>query len=223
MLTVSTPTAELIVDRLTELLLTQPVLYVLALAYLSGSVPYGFLMARTFANTDVREQGSGNIGATNVARVVGKKMGLLTAFLDIFKGMLPALIVKFWAPTQTGLLKEEAFLLTAMVGAAAFIGHCFPVWLKFKGGKGVATGAGVIAVIDPTIFSMGALVFFMTFAATRMVSLSSIFGALALCIAVFALLPVDISLSPLMLMLLILIFKHRSNISRILKKEEMAL
>ncbi len=201
------------------LLQTWPVLWILVAAYFSGSIPFGLLMARMVTGKDVREEGSGNIGATNVARVVGKKLGLLTAFLDIFKGMLPMLIVKFWVPSSA--LAEHAFSLEAMTGAAAFCGHCFPVWLKFKGGKGVATGAGVIAVLLPGIFAIGAGVFAFTFAISRMVSLSAILGALTLAIAVLVQLELNAQLAPLFLMLLILLFKHRGNVARILKKEEM--
>jgi glycerol-3-phosphate acyltransferase PlsY len=112
------------------------------LSYLLGAVPFGLLFTRLFSHVDVRSVGSGNIGATNVLRAAGKKAAVLTLLADALKGLIPALIVKT-------LLQDDA--AAALSGAAAILGHNFPVYLKFKGGKGVATSYGVILALAPWI------------------------------------------------------------------------
>lgn len=110
------------------------------LSYFLGAVPFGLFFSKLFSNIDVRSIGSGNIGATNVLRAAGKKAAVLTLLADTFKGLIPVLIVKF-------LFQDDA--ITALSGAAAILGHNFPVYLKFKGGKGVATSYGVIVAVAP--------------------------------------------------------------------------
>jgi acyl-phosphate glycerol 3-phosphate acyltransferase len=139
-------------------------------AYLFGSVPYGFLIARWHGH-DIRTRGSGNIGATNVGRLLGRKWGVIVFMLDFAKGALPVLAARW--------LGEPDWLPVA-AGAAAFLGHLFPVWLKFQGGKGIATGAGVVFMLLP-LASIGALfVWLVVLVSTRYVSLASIGAALAL-------------------------------------------
>lgn len=197
--------------------LTEPrVLGLLGMAYLAGSIPFGLLLARAFGKTDVRTQGSGNIGATNVARVVGKKLGALTLLLDALKGALPVLAVSLIA-----LPEGQHDVTAALVGLMAFVGHCFPVWLKFKGGKGVATGAGFLVAFAPVAAAIGIAAFGLTYAISRLVSLGSLVAALAVLVALPLLRPVDAALLPLGLMFLILIVRHRSNIARIAKKQEL--
>lgn len=190
--------------------------WLLGAAYLAGSIPFGLLIARFFGKTDVRTQGSGNIGATNVARVVGKKLGALTLALDALKGALPVLAVSLFA-----IPDESRPALEALVGLSAFLGHCFPIWLKLKGGKGVATGAGFLVAFDPLAGAIGLGAFALTYAVSRYVSLGSLVAALTVIVALVALRPLDAALLPLGLMFLILIFKHRSNITRIVRKEEL--
>ncbi len=118
------------------------IILAVTLSYLLGAVPFGLLFSRLFSNVDVRTVGSGNIGATNVLRAAGKKAAALTLVADCLKGLLPVLVVKF-------LFHDDA--LVSLSGAAAILGHNFPVYLGFKGGKGVATSYGVILAVAPLI------------------------------------------------------------------------
>lgn len=186
-------------------------------SYLLGSIPFGYLIARFVAKTDVRTKGSGNIGATNVARVVGKKLGAFTLFLDALKGALPVLLVV----PALGAPESQADMLEALSGLFALVGHCFPVWLLFRGGKGVATGAGFLLAHLPLAAGIGVGVFAATYALSRTVSLSSLVAGAAALVAVLVLEPLDASLVPLLIMLLIVVVRHTSNIKRLLKKEEL--
>ncbi|HEV3145671.1 MAG TPA: glycerol-3-phosphate 1-O-acyltransferase PlsY [Gemmataceae bacterium] len=146
-----------------------PVVFLVG-AYLFGSVPYGFLIAR-WHGFDIRAVGSGNIGATNVGRLLGRKWGVLVFLLDFAKGAVPVLIAR---------RLPDADWLPVAAGAAAFLGHLFPIWLKFQGGKGIATGAGVVFMLLP-LPSLGALcVWLVVLVSTRYVSLSSIVAAIGL-------------------------------------------
>ena len=127
--------------------------------YFSGSVPFGVLVTRKLKGVDVRSQGSGNIGATNVARVAGKKVGVAVLLLDAAKGALPVLLARLFLP--------GFFWAHAAVALAAFLGHVFPVWLGFKGGKGVATALGVLVVLVPYGALAGFVVYALLFAAFR--------------------------------------------------------
>ncbi|MDR0764357.1 MAG: glycerol-3-phosphate 1-O-acyltransferase PlsY [Synergistaceae bacterium] len=152
------------------------------LGYLSGSCPTGYLLVRLLKGEDIREFGSGNIGATNVARVLGKKWALFTAIADMFKGGLAILLTM-------AMGYDDAALLSA-VGAMSVIGHNFPVWIGFKGGKGVATSFGVIAFFDffnPSAAILGGVVWFAAREISCMVSLASMAGlfAAAFCMPVF--------------------------------------
>lgn len=140
-------------------------------AYLVGAIPFGLLLARA-AGVDVREAGSGNIGATNVARTAGRALGLLTLLLDALKGAAPVLVA--------GLVLGAPAWVQVVAGLVAVLGHVFPVYLKFAGGKGVATGLGVFLALSPVSAGVAVGVFALLFAATRMVSLGSLVGALAL-------------------------------------------
>lgn len=142
-----------------------------AAGYLAGSVPFGLLVTRAFTRKDVRAEGSGNIGATNVARVAGKRLGALVLGLDALKGALPVALAAHLLPGAPGL--------HVAVGAAAFVGHVFPVWLRFRGGKGVATALGVLAVLLPAAALAGFGVWLLVVATTRLSSLGSLLGALA--------------------------------------------
>jgi|APLak6261679142_1056127.scaffolds.fasta_scaffold00015_63 glycerol-3-phosphate acyltransferase PlsY len=183
-----------------------------AFGYLCGSIPFGVLVTSRFANKDVRAEGSGNIGATNVARVAGKKLGALVLLLDAAKGSLPVLISLQVAPDQPRL--------HVAVASAAFLGHVFPVWLKFKGGKGVATALGVLLVLLPLSALVGFVTWLLVLAATRISSVGSLLGALLAIGSSFVLgSPLPYSLLGVGLFLAML-YTHRGNIERIVKRKE---
>src|SRR6516165_8360942 len=146
-------------------------------SYLLGAVPFGYLMAR-WRGVDILRHGSGNIGATNVGRVLGRRFGILVFVLDFAKGALPVGLAAWLARSVALDLPKQSLEVTA--GLAAFLGHLFPVYLNFKGGKGVATGAGVVVVLMP-IPAMAALVTWVAVVfLTRYVSMASLAAALAL-------------------------------------------
>src|SRR5690348_13901607 len=143
----------------------------IALAYLAGSIPFGVLFARA-RGIDLRVVGSGNIGATNAARALGKKTGILVFLCDAAKGLVPVLLARRIAPSV-----PEGEWLVAAVGAAAFLGHLYPVWLRLRGGKGVATAFGVFLALSPWI-ALGAIGLFAgLYAIWRTSSLGSLAGA----------------------------------------------
>src|SRR5690242_3692456 len=144
----------------------------LGLAYILGSIPFGLLVARLFGGRDIRNSGSGNIGATNVARAVGPAAGILTLLLDTAKGALAVLL--------GGPYSEHSSTAAMLLGLAALLGHCFPVWLKFKGGKGVATALGVFLMLAPLAALGALLVFILVTIAWRYVSLGSVSAAAAM-------------------------------------------
>lgn len=206
--------------------MTSPIaeLITIALAYLCGSLPFGLLIARAVAGIDIRQQGSGNIGATNVGRVLGAKWGIAALLLDALKGLLPVLLIpRFFSSSETGWF----VLLQVLAGVATVVGHMFPVWLKFRGGKGVATSLGVVVVLTP----FGSLAAFAGFAlcmlASRIVALSSIVAALVFAIGQmfilqpnpFAVEKLPISVFSLAVPALIVV-QHRSNIGRLMRGEE---
>jgi glycerol-3-phosphate acyltransferase PlsY len=190
---------------------------ILSLAYLLGSIPFGLLLGKLFAGTDVRRLGSGNIGATNVARAVGPAAGLFTLLLDAGKGWLAVCIA--------GRPAHGTASLMAVAGLLALLGHCFPVWLRFKGGKGVATAAGVFAALCPAAM-VAAMIFFILVAGFwRYVSLGSLAAAAAIPLLVYLLWaprfapPEIVTLSSLGIASLV-IFQHRGNIGRLARGEE---
>jgi acyl phosphate:glycerol-3-phosphate acyltransferase len=184
----------------------------LLLGYLAGSLPFGVWVTRWARGVDVREQGSGNIGATNVARVAGKKLGVLVLFLDAAKGALPVLLALRMLP--------DSPRVHVAVGVAAFLGHCFPVWLKFRGGKGVATAAGVLLVLVPWAALAGFAVYGLVLVTTRVSSLGSLSaGVVAVATAVFtARAPEYAVLSGLLFVFML--WTHRGNIQRLLGRTE---
>jgi acyl-phosphate glycerol 3-phosphate acyltransferase len=192
------------------------------LAYLVGAIPFGYLVAR-WHGVDIFQHGSGNIGATNVGRVLGKRLGILVFVLDFAKGALPTAAAR-WVEQPESLPSD---LLPVVAGLAAFVGHMFPVYLRFRGGKGVATGAGVVAVLLPLPALVGLLVWIAVVSATRYVSLASLAAALALCATRFLMVaskPIDeshITLTGFCLVAAGLVFaRHRPNIERLLHGNE---
>lgn len=184
----------------------------LLLGYLAGSLSFGVWVTRWARGVDVREQGSGNIGATNVARVAGKKLGVLVMVLDAAKGALPVMLALKMLP--------DSPRVHVAVGVAAFLGHCFPVWLKFRGGKGVATAAGVLLVLVPLAALAGFAVYGLILATTRVSSLGSLSaGVVAVTTAIFtARTPEYAVLSGLLFAFML--WTHRGNIQRLLGRTE---
>lgn len=176
-------------------------------AYLLGAVPFGLLVGRLFADIDVRSYGSGNIGATNVNRVLGRKLGAATLICDVLKGVFVVLLSKF-------LLPGDLFA-HGVVGFSAFIGHCFPIYLKFKGGKGVATMFGVLAVLSFLSALVTFAVWFLVARITRISSLGAISSSLIAPVSIY-IIEKDFSLALLFVLFTsVLIFRHRDNISRL--------
>ncbi|MXP09300.1 glycerol-3-phosphate 1-O-acyltransferase PlsY [Pseudoblastomonas halimionae] len=178
-------------------------------AYLVGSIPFGLLLTKAAGLGDVRAQGSGNIGATNVLRAGGKKLGAATLVLDLLKGLAGVLIARL-------VFGEETAPYAAV---AAVLGHCFPVWLGFMGGKGVATNAGVSFGLAWPIGLAYALVWIGVLALTRISSLAGMISVVAAAIAA-ALLGYEAYVPALIVIALIIIWLHRANIGRLLKGEE---
>src|SRR5262247_1639789 len=146
----------------------------LLLAYLLGSVPFGYLIVRLASGSDIRETGSGGTGATNVSRKSGKAAGIVTLALDALKGAAAVLVAR-WLTGEAG-----TSWIVAVAAALAVVGHCYPVWLKFKAGKGVATGLGVFLAITPWAALAALAVFIVVVWRTRYVSLGSIIAAVFL-------------------------------------------
>ncbi|QRN95256.1 glycerol-3-phosphate acyltransferase [Archangium violaceum] len=182
------------------------------LGYLAGSVPFGVLLTRWFRGVDVRQIGSGNIGATNVTRVAGKKLGAVVLLLDALKGALAVALAQWLMPDEPRI--------HAAVGLAAFLGHVYPIWLKLNGGKGVATALGVIAVLVPLAAIAGALVYAGLVAAWRVSSIGSLAGGVTAVVvaSLTARAPEYAWLSALLFALIL--WTHRSNILRILRHTE---
>jgi acyl phosphate:glycerol-3-phosphate acyltransferase len=208
-------------------------------SYLLGSIPFGYILVKLFLKQDIRQTGSGNIGATNVARSGAKGLAIATLLLDAGKGLLA--VISGYA-LRDSLMRPEylrsmegtwywssadlhRFLYLPLATAALFavLGHCFPIWLRFKGGKGVATGLGAFLVVSPLATGVAFLIFIAIFAITRYVSLGSIIAAAAFPIAV-AMYTTGYPGGPMMLLTgaasAIIILKHHENIRRLLAGTE---
>jgi glycerol-3-phosphate acyltransferase PlsY len=188
------------------------VVLLIIIAYLLGAVPFGLLVARA-KGIDIRSEGSGNIGATNVFRVVGKGWGIFTFTLDVLKGFIPAFFFQKFA----GL--DPAY--SVLFGVAAIMGHTFPIYLKFKGGKGVATSAGVLIGVAPLAVGVGFSCWLVCMAVTPYVSLSSIIAAVAVAVTVW--IDGDTGLivdSTVTFLSVLVIWLHRANIRRLLNGTE---
>ena len=193
---------------------------VVALAYLLGSIPFGYLLVRLRGGGDVRETGSGGTGATNVTRRAGKGVGLLTLLLDALKGMAAVLVAR-------AVLGASSEWWVCAAAVAAVLGHVFPVWLRFRGGKGVATGLGVFLVLAPLATLCALVVFVAVVWLWRFVSLGSITAAAVLPLAVWALSSAGLSdrVAPPVLAVAVtgaalIVYMHRANIGRLFRGEE---
>jgi glycerol-3-phosphate acyltransferase PlsY len=190
---------------------------ILAVAYFLGSIPFGLILAKLFAGSDIRKSGSGNIGATNVARVAGPAAGILTLVLDAAKGMAAVWVA--------GRFTEQSSTAMTLAGVAALLGHCFPIWLKFKGGKGVAPALGVFLTLAPLAALGALLVFILVSIAWRYVSLGSVSAAAAMPLLMYFLWapghapPLVVDFGTLFAAGLV-IFKHEANLQRLVDGTE---
>ncbi len=182
-------------------------------AYLLGSIPSGYLLGLLY-RVDVRSQGSGNIGATNVARSVGRSAGVVTLLVDVTKGATPVLLVGAldWGTHADPMLAEQARVVAAI---CAVFGHVFSVFLKFRGGKGVATTFGALAALAPTAALCAAVAFGCVVAATKIVSVASLAAALAATTATIGLGYPRLVIAAVVVMALLILGRHRDNIARL--------
>ncbi len=187
------------------------------LAYLVGSIPFGLILTKLFTNIDIKKEGSGNIGATNVLRVLkeknpklAKKLSIATLLLDAFKGVF-VLLLGFAA----GVPEETIWAIAVF----AVVGHCFSIFLLGDGGKGVATGLGVLLVLLPVCTLVGVAVWFISAKTLKISSLSSLLGVMAVGACSFVLYP-DMTHTPVVIIILIILYKHTDNIIRLIKGEE---
>jgi acyl phosphate:glycerol-3-phosphate acyltransferase len=183
-------------------------------AFLSGSVPYGLLWARA-RGIDVRRVGSGNIGATNVGRALGRRAGAAVLLLDAAKGALP--VGAAIALARAGLCPGWTASAAAV---AAVVGHCFPPWLRFRGGKGVATALGVFVAVDPRTTAVSVAVFAVMYAAWRKVSLGSLAAAAAFPLAAWLLGRPAHEIGAAVLVAAVIVLRHRDNLARLRRGSE---
>ena len=195
------------------------------LSYLLGSIPFGLIVTKLYGTKDIRKIGSGNIGATNVLRTGQKGLAVITLILDGFKGYLSVSIV--YLLTKVFLVNEIElnstafnFYFISLSGLSAVLGHCFPIWLKFRGGKGVATGFGVFLALNPEIVFIVLIIWILVFLLLKISSLSSLISFITLPILFFVLKNNMSFLIVSILISTIVIFKHKENILRLIKKEE---
>jgi glycerol-3-phosphate acyltransferase PlsY len=192
--------------------------------YLLGSIPFGYLLVRVFTQQDIRASGSGNIGATNVARETSGRLGVLTLFLDLLKGAIAVLAGLYISWQFNGLSGDQTSTAPVVAGIAALLGHVFPLWLHFRGGKGVATGLGIFLVMVWKAALISLLLFLLVFALSRIVSLASITAAVAMVPLAFWLAnshPVPHAAAfEFVVIPLIIILKHHENIHRLLQGSE---
>jgi len=183
------------------------ILIISILSYLVGSIPFGFILTKIFLKKDIRNIGSGNIGATNALRTGNKSIGYGTLFLDVAKAVIPVIYIK---------LNYTDYIFIASL--CVFLGHVFPVWLKFKGGKGVATYVGILFSINLTIGFIFLGVWFLIFLITKYSSLSSLFGSLSVPIYLFFF--TNQNLAFFSIIFILLLYTHRENVKRLINKEE---
>jgi glycerol-3-phosphate acyltransferase PlsY len=186
----------------------------LPIAYFAGSVPFGVLAARV-RGVDLKQVGSGNIGATNVARALGWRWGIPVLFLDALKSFLP-----IWLARRSGLSGERGEWMLAATALLAVLGHVFPPWLRFRGGKGVASAMGAFAALTPLSVCVAIAVFLGIYALTRTVSVGSLVASLALVVTVY------VRHEPVPNLLLagslfsLILWRHRENIRRLVRRQE---
>ena len=178
------------------------------ISYLMGSIPFGFILTKTLLKKDIREIGSGNIGATNALRTGNKLIGYATLLFDVIKAVLPVMYVKINYPE-----------LIYIASLCAFLGHVFPIWLKFKGGKGVATYVGILFVINIFLGIIFIISWLIIFLISRYSSLSSLIGSLTIPVYIFYIGELN-NIIFFGIMFVLIFYTHRENIKRLKNKEE---
>ena len=176
-------------------------------SYLFGSIPFGYLFTKILLKKDIRNVGSGNIGATNVLRTGNKSLGYLTLILDIAKAVVPVIYMKFNYPD-----------LVYISALCAFLGHLFPIWLKFKGGKGVATFVGILISINIYYVVVFGTIWILTFLISKYSSLSSLFASIS--IPIYLAIIDQGNIIFFIIMFVLIFYTHRENIKRLINKEE---
>ena len=181
---------------------------IIIISYLMGSIPFGLLLTKIFLNKDIRNVGSGNIGATNALRTGNKSIGYATLISDILKAVIPVIFVKIY-------YTEYLYISSLSV----FLGHVFPIWLKFKGGKGVATYVGILSCINIYLGVVFGIVWFIIFFIFKYSSLSSLIGSLSIPIINFFIFKEEIIFF-FVIMFVLIFYTHRENIKRLLNRTE---
>jgi glycerol-3-phosphate acyltransferase PlsY len=181
-------------------------IFAIIAAYLIGSIPFALLLARRWGKTDLRQVGSGNLGAANVLRATGIRAGVTVAVLDVAKGA---------ASVALAMRVGGGPVVPAVAGFAAVVGHIYPVWLKFKGGKGVATACGVFSVLTPLAVPPSLVVFLVTVWLTKYISLGSILATIALPSIAYATDAPAAALVAAWAAAALIVFRHRSNVTRL--------
>ena len=181
---------------------------IIIISYLLGSIPFGFLLTKIFLNKDIRKIGSGNIGATNALRTGNKSLGYATLILDILKAVIPVIFVKIY-------YSEFLYISSLCV----FLGHVFPIWLKFKGGKGVATYVGILCCINIYLGISFGIVWLIIFVMFKYSSLSSLLGTLSIPIINYLIFNDDVVYF-FIIMFILIFYTHRENIKRLLNRTE---
>lgn len=184
---------------------------IIIFAYLIGSIPFGLIFASWFSKVDLRKYGSGNIGATNALRVGGRKVGILTIVFDTLKGVLAVLLAKEWMPGDLWIIAFAAIM--------AVLGHIFPVWLRFKGGKGVATTIAVVFTLEYTLGIIGAIAWIVTYLVSKISSLSALIMMVVIMGVSYFIAPFEYIVA-INIAGVIVILRHWDNILRLLKGEE---
>ena len=181
---------------------------IIFIGYLIGSIPFGFILTKVFLSKDIRDIGSGNIGATNALRTGNKLIGYSTLILDISKAIIPVLYIKL-----------NNYDLIFILSLSIFIGHVFPIWLKFKGGKGVATYVGILVIINPIASLIFMITWLITYLIFKFSSLSSIIGSLIIPIHIYIFDGIN-NVYFFLIMFVLIFYTHRENIKRLINKEE---
>ena len=184
------------------------ILIIGSICYLLGSIPFGFILTKIFLKKDIREIGSGNIGATNALRTGNKFIGYTTLFFDITKAVVPVIYIKINFP--------EFLYVTSL---CVFLGHVFPIWLKFKGGKGVATYVGILFALNIYFSLIFIISWLITFVLTKFSSLSSLIATLSIPVYLLIISQFD-QIIFFIIMFILIFFTHRENIKRLKNKEE---
>jgi len=188
--------------------MTLEIIIIIIFSYFLGSIPFGFLLTKFFLKKDIREIGSGNIGATNALRTGNKFIGYATLFLDTIKAVIPVLFVKVYF--------IEYLYITSL---CVFLGHVFPIWLKFKGGKGVATYIGILFCINIYLGISFCIIWLITFFIFKYSSLSSLLGSLSIPIINFIIFNEEVIFF-FIIMFVLIFYTHRENIKRLLNRSE---